>query len=82
MTDKSKPSSPKNAPPSFESALRELEKITLQLEQGEVPLEEVAALYERGTTLVEYCRQRLAAVRGKIQKLEKQNLVSIDDVGD
>lgn len=70
----------KNAPQSFETALRELEEITARLEQGEAPLDEVAAIYERGAALIEYCRERLQAARGKIQKLEKNALTGLDDV--
>ncbi len=85
MSDKSLSSSKtpkKGAPKSFEAALRELEEITARLEQGEAPLDEIAAVYERGALLVSYCRDRLSAARGKIQKLEKQTLSDMDDVGD
>ena len=71
------------APPkSFESALSELEDIAARLESGDAPLEEAVAVYERGAALIDFCQKRLAAARGKIQKLEKQALVDMDDVGE
>ncbi len=72
----------KKTPRSFEEALGELEKITARLEEGEVPLDDAAALYERGAALIEYCRKRLQAARGKILQLEKDALVGLDDVGE
>ena len=71
------------APPkNFESALSELEDIAARLESGDAPLEEAVAVYERGAALIDFCQKRLAAARGKIQKLEKQALVDMDDVGE
>lgn len=72
----------KKTPRSFEAALRELEEITARLEQGEAPLDEAAASYERGAALIAYCRDRLREARGKIQKLEKNALAEMDDVGE
>ena len=78
------PSAPskKSAPKNFEAALDELETIAARLEEGGAPLDEMTAMYERGAALVEYCKNRLNAARGKIQKLEKQTLGGMDDVGE
>lgn len=73
--------SKKGAPKNFETALDELEEIAARLEEGGAPLDEMTAMYERGAALVEYCKSRLNAARGKIQKLEKQTLRGMDDVG-
>ena len=73
---------PKNEPRNFEAALRELEEITARLEQGDAPLDEAAAIYERGAMLIAYCRERLQDARGKIQKLENDSLAELDDVGE
>jgi exodeoxyribonuclease VII small subunit len=40
---------------SFEQAYRQLEETVQQLEAGNLPLQEVIALYQRGTALVKYC---------------------------
>lgn len=44
---------------SFEQAYRQLEETVQQLEAGNLPLQEVIALYQRGTALVKYCSQQL-----------------------
>jgi len=55
---------------SFEQALKGLEEIVGQLEQGEVDLEEALALFERGSGLAEECRQRLANAEQRLEELE------------
>ncbi|MGU9950756.1 MAG: exodeoxyribonuclease VII small subunit [Gammaproteobacteria bacterium WSBS_2016_MAG_OTU1] len=73
--------SQKSVPPkNFEKALAELEEISTRLENGDAPLDEVVKIYERGAVLIDYCQERLTEARGKIQKLEKQTLVGMDDV--
>ncbi|MBE8158433.1 MAG: exodeoxyribonuclease VII small subunit [Betaproteobacteria bacterium] len=74
--------SKKSAPKNFESALAELEEIAARLERGGAPLDEMTAMYGRGAVLIEYCKNRLRAARGTIQKLEKQTLGGMDDVGE
>ena len=44
---------------SFEQAYRQLEETVQQLEAGNLPLQEVIALYQRGTALVKYCSLHL-----------------------
>ena len=44
---------------SFEQAYRQLEETVQQLEAGNLPLQEVIALYQRGTALVKYCGLQL-----------------------
>ena len=51
---------------SFEDAMQALEQVVRQLEQGEVPLEEAIALYERGARLRARCEARLQAAEEKI----------------
>jgi exodeoxyribonuclease VII small subunit len=44
---------------SFEQAYRQLEETVQQLEAGNLPLQEVIALYQRGIALVNYCSAQL-----------------------
>ena len=44
---------------SFEQAYRQLEETVQQLEAGNLPLQQVIALYQRGTALVKYCGLQL-----------------------
>ncbi len=52
---------------SFEEAMAELEAVVRQLEQGEVPLEQSIALYERGAALKARCETKLAEAEEKVR---------------
>jgi len=52
---------------SFEEALKELETLLTRLESGDVPLDEMLDLYEKGITLSKYCRKTLEDAREKLQ---------------
>jgi exodeoxyribonuclease VII small subunit len=54
---------------SFEEALKELEGIVGRLEQGQVPLEESIAIYERGDALRAHCDRLLRAAEAKVEKI-------------
>jgi len=55
--------------PTFEESLKELEKITQQIESGEIGLEESIAKYEQGMKLVARCRTILNKAEQRIQTL-------------
>jgi exodeoxyribonuclease VII small subunit len=59
--------------PKFEECLQRLEKIVLELEQGEVPLEKSLTLFEEGMQLSASCRKELEDAEGKVEILLKQN---------
>lgn len=54
---------------SFEDALKELESIVSQLEQGDVALEESIVIYERGAALKKHCEEKLKSARMKVEKI-------------
>ena len=54
---------------SFEDALKELEGIVKQLEQGQVKLDEAISAYERGASLKKHCEQKLAEAKMKVEKI-------------
>lgn len=54
---------------SFEEALKELEKIVAQLEQGKVELEKSIEIYERGTQLKAHCEAKLKDAQSRIDKI-------------
>ena len=54
---------------SFEQALSELEKIVESLEQGNVPLDQSIAHYERGEALRNHCRKLLSAAEDRVEKI-------------
>jgi exodeoxyribonuclease VII small subunit len=53
----------------FEGAIAELEAIVKKLEEGDAPLEQSLALYERGVQLSRYCHARLEEAERRIEVL-------------
>ena len=58
-----------SAEPTFEAAQAELERIVARLERGDVGLEELTALWERGEELYRRCASQLADAQGRIEEL-------------
>ena len=65
----SKRSQQHSPPKSFEDALRELEQILSEIENGDVGLEESLVKYERGNYLIQHCRGVLSAAEKQIEAL-------------
>ena len=55
--------------PSFETALAELQRIVVDLEDGRVGLEESLARFERGIALLKTCYQVLERAEQRIEQL-------------
>jgi exodeoxyribonuclease VII small subunit len=70
----------------FEKALKELEKLVENMEQGDMSLEDSMKQFERGVALTRSCQQALADAEQKVQVLlqnaGKDELVPFDDNGD
>jgi exodeoxyribonuclease VII small subunit len=56
---------------SFESSLKELEKIVAEMETGDLPLQHALELFERGVQLSRYCQQQLSDAERKVELLVK-----------
>jgi exodeoxyribonuclease VII small subunit len=56
----------------FETAMRELEELVERLEQGELPLEESLAAFERGVMLTRTCQTALKDAEQKVEILLKK----------
>ena len=54
---------------SFEACLDELEQVVKQLEAGDLPLEKSLALFERGVSLSDSCRQQLEEAETRVEIL-------------
>jgi exodeoxyribonuclease VII small subunit len=57
----------------FEDALKQLEQIAEQIEEGKIGLEESIARYEQGMELVRYCREVLSHAEQKIQQIQARS---------
>ena len=55
--------------PTFKEAIEELEKITDELESGELELEQSLARFERGVELIRYCQEKLDSAQSKVEAL-------------
>ena len=64
--------SPDPKPIKFEAALGELETIVGEMENGELPLDQLIERYEEGMKLVKLCNLKLAEAEQKIEVLTRQ----------
>jgi|GEM_PF-915079 len=54
---------------SYTSAILELEKITEEIENASISMDELAAKVKRGAELYQYCQNRLTATEQEINDL-------------
>jgi exodeoxyribonuclease VII small subunit len=57
------------AEPSFEEAMKRIEKIVADLEKGDLPLEESLDRFEEAVKLSRSCQEKLEKAEARIQKL-------------
>ncbi|MDH3390831.1 MAG: exodeoxyribonuclease VII small subunit [Desulfobulbaceae bacterium] len=57
---------------SFEDELEKLEKITKELEEGDLSLEESLKHFDEGVKLAEYCNSKLSDAQRKVEILLKK----------
>jgi len=56
----------------FEAAIAELDAIVKKLEEGDLPLEQPLALYERGIHLSRFCHARIEDAERRIEILTER----------
>lgn len=61
-------------PPSYEAAVDELESLVARIESGQMPLDQLLETYQRGAQLLQFCRERLAAVEQQVSVLDQGKL--------
>ncbi len=69
---------------TFEDALEKLEKITKELEEGDLSLEESLQYFDEGVKLAEFCTSKLSDAQKKVEILLKKNdsLEPVDFAGE
>jgi len=58
---------------TFENALKRLEQITAELEEGEPSLDKCLKKFDEGIELVKFCNKTLEEARQRVDLLIKQN---------
>jgi exodeoxyribonuclease VII small subunit len=58
---------------TFEEAMKNLEKIVEQLEEGDVPLEEAISIYKQGMDLSRLCHSKLKAVEDQLTQILRED---------
>jgi exodeoxyribonuclease VII small subunit len=66
------PAEPQEPKLDFETAMRDLEELVERLEQGDLPLEESLAAFERGVMLTRTCQTALKEAEQKVEILLKK----------
>jgi len=61
-------------PATYEQALAELDRLVVQMESGQLPLDELLDGYRRGAELLSFCRERLQGVEEQVKVLEDGQL--------
>ncbi|GAF63811.1 exodeoxyribonuclease VII small subunit [Bacillus sp. TS-2] len=54
---------------SFEDAMSQLEEVVERLEQGDVPLDDAIAMFQKGMELSKNCHLKLEQVEKKMDKI-------------
>ena len=57
---------------SYEEAVKELEKILAELEEGKVSLDDAIKLFEKSVELSKLCFDKLKQTEGKVEIIKKQ----------
>ncbi|MCL4799345.1 MAG: exodeoxyribonuclease VII small subunit [Burkholderiales bacterium] len=67
----------KEASPTFEGALAELEQIVARMESGDLTLEQSLAAHRRGLELARFCQAALAQAQQQVRVLEEETLKAL-----
>ncbi len=69
----------KATPNNFEEAYAELQKLVVQMESGQMSLEDSLNAYQRGNELLLYCQNALAKVEQQVQILTERGQLQAFD---
>jgi exodeoxyribonuclease VII small subunit len=58
---------------TFENALTKLDRITAELEQGDLGLDNSLKKFDEGIQLVQFCNEKLEEARSQVELLLKKN---------
>ena len=64
---------------NFEEAVKELEEIVREMENGDLGLDDLLADFEKGIGLLRLCEKKLAEAEGRIAVLTQAEIAAADD---
>lgn len=64
---------PKAKAETFESAMARIEQITVQMENNQLPLEDLVTVYEEGLRLIKFCSDRLETAEKRLQTITRNS---------
>jgi exodeoxyribonuclease VII small subunit len=66
---------------NFEKALKRLEEIVQELEEGNPPLQKALALFQEGKNLGRLCNKELTGLEQKVQKIleDEEGNITLED---
>ena len=62
----------KNEDISIEDAFKKLDKIVIDIEKDNIPLDKMIKLFEEGAIITEHCRSKITDAEKKIKKIIKK----------
>lgn len=65
--------------PTLEEAIEKLEKITEKMQNEDLPVDEALKLFEEGTALVAFCKEKLDNAALKITELSEIKSENTDE---
>lgn len=68
-----------DSPPTFESALAELETLVAAMESGDLTLEQSLTSYQRGAELLKFCQSKLTDAQERVRILEAGELKPFEE---
>lgn len=64
------PKTPSDESPTFEEAMARLDEIVNQMEEEQLPLEDMVSVYEEGVKLLKLCRSRIEGARARVERIQ------------
>ncbi|MGC8719597.1 MAG: exodeoxyribonuclease VII small subunit [Thermodesulforhabdaceae bacterium] len=58
---------------TIEEAMKKIEDIVIQLEAGNLPIEEAIKVFAEGMALIDWCQKKLDEVQAKVQKILRED---------
>jgi exodeoxyribonuclease VII small subunit len=68
--------------PNYTEAFKELQEIVLEIEQGEISVDELSEKVKRAAVLIKICKAKLTSTEEDVARILKELEKSTEDAGD